>query len=241
MKSLIKSVRVKDIIMDSSHGFFSNFGEWESIGTITYEELGLFQSTRRPPLWLKGVNVAKPMFSFTKSYPLLDEVVLIIEAADDSIYRTGGSTTYYLPNLNIWNHPHHNALPSLQNFRNNTPTLNDYIEVEGNLVRRIEDEGTDINLGDYFEESIKIKPLISYEGDNILEGRFGNSIRLGSTNLNHPKINTKNQWSKTGSMGDPIVVIRNGQYENENFDEENKGWIPISEDINNDHSSIFSS
>tara|TARA_R110001592_G_scaffold32310_1_gene113343 strand:+ start:14 stop:2029 length:2016 start_codon:yes stop_codon:yes gene_type:complete len=239
MDSIIKSVRVTDIIMDSSHPMFNSKGEYESIGLISYETLGVFTSGRRPPNWLQGVNVAKPLFSFTKSYPLLNEVVLIIEAADDSIYKTGGSTTYYLPNLNVWNHPHHNALPSLNNFRNNIPTLNDYIEVEGNLVRRIEDEGTDITLGDYFKENTKIKPLISYEGDNILEGRFGNSIRLGSTNLNHPKINLQNQWSGTGSFGDPIIVIRNGQYEKENLSEENKGWIPISEKINEDHSSIY--
>ena len=49
MNSIIKSVRVTDIIMGSSHPMFFENGEHESIGVITYETLGLFSSKRRPP------------------------------------------------------------------------------------------------------------------------------------------------------------------------------------------------
>jgi hypothetical protein len=68
----------------------------------------------------------------------------------------------------------------------------------------------------------------------ILEGRFGNSIRFGSTN-NSQEISNPNAWSDSGNTGDPITIIRNGQ--SSNLDE--KGWIPTTERINEDATSIY--
>jgi hypothetical protein len=68
----------------------------------------------------------------------------------------------------------------------------------------------------------------------ILEGRFGNSIRFGSTN-NSQEISNPNAWSDSGNTGDPITIIRNGQ--SSNLDE--KGWLPTTERINEDASSIY--
>jgi hypothetical protein len=67
------------------------------------------------------------------------------------------------------------------------------------------------------------------EGDVIEEGRWGNSIRIGSTVKNTP-----NNWSISGSNGDPILIIRNGQ-----GIQTEEGWVPTIEDINNDDSSIY--
>ena len=68
-----------------------------------------------------------------------------------------------------------------------------------------------------------------FEGDKIIEGRWGNSMRLGSTVKNTP-----NTWSSTGENGDPITIIRNGQ-----GNQTDEGWIPTIEDINNDDTSIY--
>jgi hypothetical protein len=57
----------------------------------------------------------------------------------------------------------------------------DYQQVEGGSVRRVTDGSTEINLGSTFQEKTNIYPLLSYEGDYIMEGRWGNSIRFGST------------------------------------------------------------
>ena len=116
---------------------------------------------------------------------------------------------------------------------------NDYNQSENGAIKReINDDGTNINLGKYFNEKINLKPLLPYEGDIILEGRFGNSIRFGSTNFSKsiPET-TKNPWSisDTSQTGDPIIIIKNGQ--SENLD--NKGWIHTVEDINDDFSSIY--
>jgi hypothetical protein len=62
------------------------------------------------------------------------------------------------------------------------------------------------------------------------EGRWGNSIRLGSTVRKTP-----NNWSAIGNNGDPIIILRNGQSPNAS----KEGWIPITEDINTDLASIY--
>ena len=75
-----------------------------------------------------------------------------------------------------------------------------------------------------------IRPLKTYEGDTLLEGRFGNSIRFGSTLPN----NLNNPWSDVGNIGDPITIIRNGQ----TFTPESPN-NHLLEDINEDPSSVY--
>ena len=62
-----------------------------------------------------------------------------------------------------------------------------------------------------------------------MEGRWGNSIRFGSTVKERP-----NNWSTIESNGDPITILRNGQGDNRP-----EGWLPTVEDINKDDSSIY--
>ena len=228
----LTAVRVIDIILDISHPKAIDFGGYDSIGTIFYTIL----KNNTPLEEVKTSNIARPIFPNLKYYPLKNEVVLVLSSQDKNIYNSEGtSTSYYFPSLNIWNHPHHNALPSVKGLKNSS-TEQDYQQTENGIVRQVTDEGTDINLGNYFSELLKIKPLLPYEGDYILEGRFGNTIRLGSTNIgeNIPGENINN-WSSTGNTGDPITIIRNGQ--SEKLD--NKGWIPTVEDINDDLTSIY--
>lgn len=218
------SVRVIDIILSEFHDKFEEFGNYDSIGTIFYTKI----EDDTPLESEKYASSAKPLFSFIKSYPLINEIVLIVSANDKTLYNTPNSiTNYYLPNINIWNSPHHNALPTIKNLKETT-SIRDYENTQNSIIRQPTDTSTDINLGDYFNEQLNIKSLLPYEGDNIIEGRFGNSIRFGSTTFNN------NPWSLTGSIGDPITIIRNGQDKNLTT-----GWIPIVEDINNDNSSLY--
>ena len=224
------AVRVLDIILDINHPLAETYGNYDAIGTIFYSVLDNDSIDIIP----KNASTASPLFSYLKYYPLINEVVLILTTNDKNIYNGKQKTTYYLPQVNMWSHPHHNALPSFQNTNENSSTSNNYKETEAGLIRKSEDENTDITLGQYFEEQLNIKPLLPYEGDMILEGRFGNSIRFGSTNISD-EISNPNGWSDLGNTGDPITIIRNGQ--SSNLDE--KGWIPTTENINEDASSIY--
>ena len=175
----LTAVRVLDIILDGTSEKAKKFGGYDAVGTIQYSII----ENDTPNEEINTANIAKPIFSNTKYYPLKNEVVLILSSKDKSIYSDKDiSTTYYLPPLNIWNHPHHNALPSLKGLKDSDKER-DYQNTVNGIIRQVTDEGTDINLGDYFSELLKIKPLLPYEGDYILEGRFGNSIRFGSTNI----------------------------------------------------------
>ena len=228
-QSRLKAVRVKDIILDINHPLAEEYGHYDAIGTIFYSDI----ENNNPHTLPKDDPTAVPLFSHLKYYPLINEIVLILTTHDKNIYDGKQSATYYLPQVNMWGHPHHNALPTVKGL-DSEQTVNDYQETGAGLVRKVEDGGTDTTLGKYFKEQINIKPLLPYEGDMILEGRFGNSIRFGSTN-NSQEISNPNAWSDSGNTGDPITIIRNGQ--SSNLDE--KGWIPTTERINEDATSIY--
>ncbi len=228
-KGEVKTVRVKDIVLSPNHPRFKEVGGWNGLGTI------FFDSTDNPGLYSsRGTSTfAKPYFSNSKFYPLINEVVAIINSPDPIISQetqSGNKIFYYFPPVNSWNSPHHNALPDAS-IPNPLSRKKTYKEVENGSPNKELIEPTPILLGGTFEEKNNIYPLYPYEGDHILEGRWGNSIRLGST-VNFPDF--PNPWSSVGNSGDPIIIIKNGE-ENKN----QAGWLPTVENINNDPSSIY--
>ena len=109
--------------------------------------------------------------------------------------------------------------------------------MEAGNARKVNDESSDIDLngasGGTFVENGNIHPILPFAGDNILEGRFGNTIRLGITSKIDGSI--QNNWSEEGDDGNPITIIRNGQ----DPELEPPGWIPTTENINTDLGSIY--
>jgi hypothetical protein len=224
--------RVKDIVLDENHPRFDDFGQWNGLGTIIVE---VFDKSN------PGIEkVAKPYSPQSKSLPIINEVVQLFLLPIPTDALTLREDYYYLPSYNVWNSPHHNALPNPRN--NNLPPSQqlDYQQTEGGLVRRVTDGSTEIDLNspsnpsqNTFIEKSNIHPLLPFTGDVIHEGRWGNSLRFGSTAKSNSEY--KNNWSETGENGDPIVILRNGQPTNSS----EEGWIPITEDINQDLSSIY--
>jgi hypothetical protein len=141
---------------------------------------------------------------------------------------SSNTVAYYVNIVSLWNHPHHNAFPTAPNALPPTQQK-DYIQTTGGNVRRVTDQSTEIYLGKTFIERSNIHPILPFEGDILYEGRWGNSIRIGSTVKN-----TINNWSSVGTNGDPIMILRNGQ-----GIQTEEGWVPTVEDINNDDSSIY--
>ena len=226
--SQIISSRVKKIILDDSDEFlFNKYGKWNGIGTIFIE------STKNPsPSEQIDLIPAYPAFPNIKQYPLINELVPIIYLTDiDVTKNTTSVVAYYLPPINVWNSQVHNAIPSANILPNSQ--LKNYQQVEAGSSNIISAETVDINLGNTFIEQnvANIHPLLPYEGDIIYEGRFGNSIRLGST-VNNAKI--PNTWSSVGENGSPITIIRNGQGR-----VDTDSWEPTTENVNNDNSSIY--
>ncbi len=223
------TARVIDIILDAEHPRAREFGGYDAVGIVFYENIEKDDDL--------DLGVARPLFSAIKQYPLINEIILVNNSVskifDKNINYT--YTNYYLPIVNIWNHPHHNILPDIEINQTEDGNNVSYSEAENGLTNKPQREET-ISFGQYFLENSKIKPILPFEGDVILEGRFGNSIRFGSTNVNDGL--GINPWSKDNTNennGYPITIIKNGQ--SENLDKE--GFLPTIEDINNDNSCMY--
>ena len=208
---------------------FKKFGGWSSIGCIFFDKL----NNPNPDPQFATDNFARPLFPNQSTIPLENEVVYIMTLPNSNVQSNVNDVSYYyFQPINIWNSVHHNAIPDPINGNSLPPSQQqDYTETEGGAVRRVTDGGTEIELGDTFQEKLSIRNLLPYEGDNLIQGRWGNTIRLGSTVLN-PKIT--NPWSQDGGDGDPIIIIKNGQHE-----ESSDPWVPQIENINTDKSSIY--
>jgi hypothetical protein len=135
----------------------------------------------------------------------------------------------------MWNSVHHNAIPDpiwSNPEDSNSGGSGDYTQTEAGVpLRQSSDGDTDIPLGETFNEKLDTRALQLYEGDITYEGRWGNSVRFGSTSFDGLP---ENPWSDSGEDGDPITIIRNGQH-----DESTDPWIPQVEDINEDKANIY--
>ncbi len=247
LNNKVTSGRVVDIILDENHPLFEVNGGWSSLGSIFFEKVTLSSTSKNP----KAKVRALPLLPNLRQYPVINELVVIFELPSKDIGANSTLTTfYYLNPISIWNHPNLNAYPN----ELATPQVQDsenksYQQIEAGQVRRSTDEEVKINynsplVGGSFVPSDTVRSLMSYAGDFILEGRFGNSIRFGSTisgsTTNYTSSIINNNWSTAGSSGEPITIIRNGQGE---IDIPSPiplpVWVPTVENINIDKSSIY--
>ena len=234
LKQNIIYARVVDIILDDQHPNFKANGGWGGVGTIYIDNVELGSN-------IKSNLTASPLLPYLKNYPLVNEFVLLFRLPNKQVLQNSNITEYYYLNpISIWNNQHLNAFPNLDNSPQVQPSQNKtYQAIDQGQTRKSSDEelNYDYNsplIGGTFVERSNIHPLLAYAGDIITEGRWGNSIRFGST-VKSKNILYNNNWSDTGENGEPITIIRNGQPE----DSSNIGYLPIIEDINKDLSSIY--
>ena len=233
LDSNVISGRVTDIVLDENHPKINEVGGLNGIGTIYFELNSIISS--------EDSKTAKPLHPQNKTFPVINEIVLLFALPNSEIGQDEGEKSYfYISNVNVWNHPHHNALPNPVNDTLPPYQQKDYQQVEGGSVRRVTDESTEIEFNskynpsqNTFSENPDIHPLMPFMGDIIYEGRFGQSLRLGTTAKSDSFY--KNSWSTVGDNGDPITILRNGQPQLTS----DRGWVPITEDINEDLSSIY--
>ena len=158
---------------------------------------------------------ARALDANLKNIPIAGEVVLLMKAptAYNSALKT--SQEYYYTNpVSVQSSVHHNGLPGITEYLPDKTTNN------GNSRRNAQD-GVPIKKSDRlqvkttidptFPERLDIYPIQPYSGDIILEGRWGQSIRFGSTVDERREYPVKPSWKKgLGDTGNPILVISNG-------------------------------
>ena len=230
--SSVFAARVKHAMVDDTteSEAFKAFGEWSSIGCVFFDKL----DAPNPNPQFSTDNFARPLFPNNSNIPVKNEIVYCIALPNSNVQGdVNDETYYYFQAINIWNSTHHNAIPDPINGPSTTPAAQsqDYEQTSAGSVRRVTDGSTEINLGKDFKEKLSIRNLQPYEGDLIYQGRWGQSLRFGSTNKDASISNT---WSKSGDNGDAITIIKNGQHE-----EDSDPWVPQVEDINTDKSSIY--
>lgn len=207
----------------------------KDLGKITFQFLKGYQDRTEVS---NGNIPAKPLNSAMKHMPVEGEFVQIVVGPSLTLNETRGQIDYYYTApFDLWGASHHNALVDLGDYNQFiNDTVSDYQQNQAtNRANNTTVSGSTsmaYPLGPNFYEKSDIKPLRVFTGDVTLEGRWGNSIRFGSTS---PNKGTDNYWSETGSIGNPITIIRNGQ--GPQLDK--TAWIPTVENINRDGSSIY--
>lgn len=193
-------VRVVDTIMDETHPEYNIYGGPNSIGAIKYTFLDRTVNTNDTTT----LNIAYPASSTIRTLPLKNEIVFIIQGPDSDITEVKGTSafTYYVSIISVWNHPTHNKAPK---EGDNSPPDDRY------GFPNIED----------------VNPLQPFPGDVLMEGRLGQSIRLGGAKF------TSNILTDSSNNGQPFIILSNGQKDVGN------GSQHIIEDVNEDASSIY--
>ena len=154
--------KVFGVVLDQntpSKNLFEKAGGWNGIGTIYYLDFDQSKNISRDKVEVSNCKIAKPFFSSIQDYPLIGELVYLIDGPGPNTQTSNQSSQkYYLGAINLWNN---NQLNSL----------------------------TDDALGKTFTEKNDIRNLYFFEGDRIYQGRKGNGIRFGSTVKYHSDIN----------------------------------------------------
>lgn len=180
---------------------FARAGGWSGLGSIFY--LPYEESKRSSIVDLKKCLIAKPFRAGIKSFPLIGEIVTLVNLPGISSQdKDSAFETYYIETISVWNNVHHNSVPG----------------------------GEEFILGKTFIENPNINCLQPYEGEFIIESRFGSALRFSSTSRD---VNAKNYWSSVGKEGDPITVLTNGL----SFDP--KSTVPYTETPEKDGSMLI--
>jgi hypothetical protein len=199
----------------------------KDIGKISYESL---YTSMNFPSFKGSSQPAYPIFGAFKQFPLLNEIVFIVPGPSTNMNdNVEEQTYYYFPPYSLWNSQNHNAFPNLEEYVAYLNTEIQNIQLENRQIDG--DEVGKLPLGYMFSESIDVRSLRPFEGDTIIESRFGQSIRFGSTNIT----TTLNPWSAGSNNGKPITIIRNGQGKQDSPDY----FEQTVENINRDPASIW--
>jgi hypothetical protein len=189
--------KVTDVKLDDSRPFLDKTGNVLPIGAIKYKLLDASRKEVGPE------ESALPLAMGIKQYPLKNEIVLLVQAPSSDVQsNTSETVTYYSDIVNLWGAPNHNAIPD--------PGYN-----------------KSKYLGQGFQELYDVNPLFPFPGDTLIEGRQGQSIRIGGSSA------ILNKLVDPTNNGQPYLLISNGQIKTTN------GVDYITEDINKDPNSMY--
>ena len=226
--SLVFAGQVIDICLSRDSNLYNS---QRDIGKIKFRNL------------IKEINKAEPIInneaypldrSITR-YPMPGEEVLIFTALGEAPTKANaavGSIYFYTFVVSSAHNITYNSNPFLGTDSTSVDPSNKKLTLDQNKTR-FEKITKDLSLVKDLANNIKIyKQLQPYEGDFILQGRFGNSIRFGSTTTG-----ATHQWTPPagpGTSGDGIIILRVDRDMSTT-----EADMLVAEDINKDDTSIY--
>jgi len=230
-------VVVQDIIVNEEHPEYS--GDGFNIGTVFFKYTGMggHHTTR------ESLFSARPMDISMQEYPLVGETVLVQKIEN---------VHYYTKKINVNKTLQYNALPnSIERFRGAKSQQNRTIQSEQAKNDILQQTDGSIPEEPLFNSSYtpreNVNSLKYFDGDVILQNRFGATIRLGSSQMQDSfnqncQITTNDNGQEICVLGptnsgktDAILVMRVGQKQNSNTTTDTSYALTV-EDINLDSS-----
>ena len=149
----------------------------------------------------------KPLNPNIQTTPVIGEIVIGVKYLGQLFYTT---------QVNFFGNPNFNTQHGLSKGKSKDTLVSDNIDTAN------EQDDAGVKLGYYLEPTQDVRRLLPQEGDVLIEGRFGNTIRIGSD------IKNDNQDS-------PNIILNAGQSK----DDFPNPKQPIEERIDTDGSSVY--
>jgi hypothetical protein len=220
---------VEDVILNESHPRYSSDGS--NVGMILVRFIPGDRGVPKDKL-----NWAAPIDSSIREYPLRNELVLVF-------YSLG--RLFYTRRINSTNKVTESSWPGLsERFSPQVEAGNKseaaQIAAQGGTPYRPWGMKEQYTLGSEFSENPAVRMVRPNEGDLIIQGRFGNTVRFGSSLFSNPN----------SPLPQPNIILSVGQVPNKITSinvNANPDAAPLSggpygltyEDINKDKSSIW--
>jgi len=267
---------VLDIILDDSHPIFKSPNNYLSINPTDWPDdvsgnpalqtdknfTWIGRVLVRPLISQQGADKEKLTWAIPLEntgiveYPLVNETVILVNYFNTLYYSRKLNIKGFLNNNVDFRKEKISGLNSgnreieVSNSDKTTPYQGPLSYTVSKKYKNVDNVGV---MGRYFWSNNNIRSIKKYEGDSVIESRFGQSIRFSAYDSNRQNDQSSPQYkdyvnkdksknpkfpdSITGG-GNPMILIRNRQRPIKlDMSEKNTGGF-VSEDINNDGSSI---
>lgn len=174
-----KDAIIEDIILDNNHPQYTRDGSNVGFAKIRFIPDDRGVSTEE-------LNWAAPLDTSIREYPLKNEMVLVFYSLNRLFYTRRVNSTNKLGESS-WLGLSKNFSPPLESDELSTSAV---IASQGGIPYRPSEIKNNYSLGDDFVENPSVRMVQPKEGDLIIQGRFGNIIRMGSSLFTNPTTTT---------------------------------------------------
>jgi hypothetical protein len=207
----LEQAEVISVLLDEKELPELEDGSGKNWGKLGTAVVRRINSEKNSPI--KSLGSVRPLDPDEHRYPIRGESVVVVKY---------GKEYYYINRINLYGSPNSNVSPGISGKRPTEIEEEDYIY-------------------EHFEIDDEIRRIWPYHGDNIYQGRWGQSIRFGSNIIpdahedGDNKPDSPNILIRAGQLVDADAFGKSGVVQN--LKESPKK--PVKEDINADGSSVW--